>query len=170
MQRSRILSLREKFKDNILYQAGYSEEFTLEKILGINESEALNTLPKWILINRMSQEQLELLLDKLEIDVPESCPKSRQALAKFTLSIYAKWDKVLNNDSISVKTLRNIFKQKCGASSDLAVMKREIQKCIKLIDPGDEILYMWITSNAHSFSPALFRIPGPTIHKNRINT
>ena len=50
MQRSRILSLREKIKDNILYQAEYSEEFTLEEILGINESEALNTLPKWILI------------------------------------------------------------------------------------------------------------------------
>ena len=45
MQRSRILSLRDNFKDNILYQVGISETLSLEEASGMTESEALKSLP-----------------------------------------------------------------------------------------------------------------------------
>ena len=90
----------------------------------------------------MTQEQLELLIDGLKIDKPERCPKSRQALAKLVLRTFTKWDRVLNSDKITVKTLRKIFKDKCGNSSDLAEVKSAIMKRIKLIVPGEESLYM----------------------------
>ena len=118
----------------------------------------------------MTKEQLLNLTVDLNISIPKSSPRTRKSLVDIVSNHYRRWEYALDRDKISLSSLKKIFEEKCGPSDNLIRIKCQIRKRIQISVPGDEIMYMWLTTNREGFVPVLFRIPGSTIHKNRITS
>ena len=169
MQKMNFLQLRPEHKDNILYQLGYSEELSLEQLLDVTENDVLNSIPYWMIINRLSKKQLTLLAMEKEITVPENCTRTREALMNIVMSAYDEWDETLNNANC-LSDLLDGFPDEEDFSFDFEKGKQDIRQSLRPITPGEEILMMWITTNSTGFCPTLKRFPGPKICKNMITS
>ena len=170
MQRVQFLDLRPENKQNILYQLGYSADISLEKQLGVTESEALNNIPYWISIPKLSAAQLTLLAIDQSIEIPKNCTRTREALSRIILENYNRWDNVLNDESCSRPDLLETFDHVEDFSFHVPTAKIEIRKIIQPIRPGKEIIILWLTTEYCGFCPTVRRVPGPTIHKRLINS
>ena len=167
MQKTKLVQLKPENEDNILYQIGYNENISLSGILDVEEKYVLASLPYWLIIPRLTSEQLTMLAHKHKIEIPEKCTKTRAALVKIVMAAYDKWDKILNNKSITMVDLFTNFEHVQGFSVDLS--KDDIKALINPIRHGDEVLLMWLTTDGEKFYPTLRRIPGPTINKEMVS-
>ena len=86
-------------KGDILFQLGFSEGLTLEKLLGVRKEDVLTSIPYWMVIPRLTKKQLASVAKEKNITVPENCTRTRDALCKIILSAYDKWDDTLSNAS-----------------------------------------------------------------------
>ena len=169
MQKSQILRLKEENKGNLLYQCGFKLGLSLEDITGFTEEEALTSLPSWIILTHMTQCQLQILAADLGVPIPNTCTKTRKSLADLLVGLYSRWEGYLKTCS-TTSELRKYFKGKCGQGTDINEVRAHIKREIKIIIPGEEIIYMWVTTDNKGFCPILFRTPGPTTNKKIITS
>jgi hypothetical protein len=169
MQKVKFLNLRPEHKENLLFQVGYPADISLSKLFG-GEDEVFSSIPHWIIIPGLSSTQLIMLANDQAIVIPENCCKTRDSLSKLILKAYNQWDKVLQNGSCTLLDLLSTFEHIDDFSYDVTQGKRDIRLKIRPINPGDEVLILWVTADCKGFCPTLKRVPGPTIHKNLVTT
>ena len=109
-----------------------------------------------------------LAMDK-NIKIPPTCTRTREALVKVVLSAYDTWDKALNNAN-HLFDLLEAFPNEEDFSFEFEKGKQDIRRSLHPIEPGEEILMMWITTDSTGFCPTLKRCPGPKICKNYITS
>ena len=163
-QKTRFLSIRPDHLDNILYQCGYAKNLSLEKLLGVTEAEALDKLPFWIIVPRMTQSQLNSYVRTQGIEVPTKCSKTRDSLCKLVLKTYSEWHKVLSDEATTIPDIISTIDY-IDDWKDASHAKEMMRRKLNLLDPGDESLIMWLTTNADGFCPILKKTPGPHTHK-----
>ena len=169
MQKTRMLDLLPEKKDNLLYQCGYIGDISLSSVLMISEKDALKILPYWIVLKRMTAPQLQRFCNKVRIDIPRKCTKTRESLCKVVEAKYAEWDAVLSNPDTDLGDLMETFDY-IDDWNDVSEAKDYFQKRNKLMEPGDEILIMWLTANKEGFSPIIKKTPGAHTHKMLITS
>ena len=99
-------------KDNLLFQCGY-DNVNLAEILNVSEEEALNKLPYWIILPRLTRAQLLLLMVDLKLQLPTNFSRTRKSLCDLLLLKYSEWEEVLEtkkNDTLDLLQFLIIFK------------------------------------------------------------
>ena len=110
-----------------------------------------------------------MLAIERNIVIPPTCTRTREALVKVVLSAYDAWDDALNK-ATSLFDLLEAFPNEEDFSFEFKKGKQDIRRIWSPIQPGEEILMMWITTDSTGFCPTLKRCPGPKICKNLITT
>ena len=95
--------------------------------------------------------------------------RTEETLHKHVLSAYDKWDTTLIQAS-SLYDLLEDFPSKDNFSLEFQDRKKDIRKSLNPIIPGEEIIIMWLTTDAAGFRPTLNRFPGPKINRNLITS
>ena len=165
MQKTHFLDLLPEKKDNILYQCGYTlSGISLGSLLQTNEKHALTSLPYWIVLKRMTAQQLQRFCRSSGIEIPNKCTLTRDSLYSIVKRKYDEWDKVLNDRSTGLPDLLTVFGS-LDDCNDICEAKAFCRNKIKLMIPGDEILVMWLTANKKGFCPIIKKTPGAHTHK-----
>ena len=74
------------------------------------------------------------------------------------------------NRASSLYDLLEAFPDKDNFSFDLEKGKKDIRRSLGPIEPGEEIMIMWITTDSNGFCPTLKRFPGPKINKSLLTS
>ena len=162
MQKSKFLQLKTSKKDNLLFQCDYND-VNLTQILEVTEEEALNKLPYWIVLPRLTKAQLLLVVGDLNIQLPSKCSKSRKSLCDLLLFKYNEWERVLKDEKTDISDLLLSFSDIKPISLNLKEAKKELNKKIQILVPGDEIIINWITTDCKGFCPSKETGTGTTL-------
>ena len=170
MQKTNFIDLLPENKDNILYQCGYtSSGISLGSLLQRKEKHVLTSLPYWIVLKRMTAQQLQRFCRSSGVDIPNKCSMTRESLYSLVKAKYDEWDKVLNDPNTELPDLIEAF-DSVDDCEDICEAKAFIRNKIKLMLPGDEILVMWLTANKKGFCPIIKKTPGSHTHKMLITS
>ena len=165
MENTHFLDLLPEKKDNILYQCGYtSSGISLGSLLLTNEKHALTSLSYWIVLKRMTAQQLQRFCRSSGVHIPNKCSMTRESLYSLVKAKYDEWNKVLNDPNTELPDLIEAF-DFVDDCEDICEAKALIRNKIKLMLPGDEILVMWLTANKKGFCPIIKKTPGAHTHK-----
>ena len=111
----------------------------------------------------MTAQQLQRFCRSSGIEIPNNCTLTRESLYSVVKGKYDKWYKVLNDPSIKLPALKEAFGSIDGCN-DVCEAKAFCRNKIKLMEPGDEILVMWLTANKKGFCPIIKKTPGSHTH------
>ena len=101
----------------------------------------LTSLPYWILLKRMTAQQLQRFCRSTGVEIPKKCTLIRESLYSVAKYKYDQWDKVLNDPSTQLSDLIEAFGS-IDNCYDVCEAKAFCRKKIMLMEPGDEILVM----------------------------
>ena len=164
MQKTKFLQLKTSKNDNLLFQCDY-DDVSLSQVLNVTEEEALNKLPYWIVLPRLTKAQLLLLVGDLNIKLPSKCSKSRKSLCDLLLVKYNEWERVLKDEKTDISDLLQTFCHNQPISLNLKEAKKELSDKIQILVPGDEVIINWITTDCKGFCPIKKQVPGPHSHR-----
>ena len=89
----------------------------------------------------MTAQQLHRFCRDHNIAIPKSCTLTRQSLYDIVKTQYAKWDKVLSNQSTELHQLITIF-DSIDDWNDVCEAKEYLRNKFNLLEPGNEVLVM----------------------------
>ena len=164
MQKTRFIQMKTSKKDNLLFQCGYNN-VNLAEILNVSEEEALNKLPYWIILPRLTRAQLLLLVVDLNLQLPTNFSRTRKSLCALLLSKYSEWEEVLGTKNTDNLDLLQSFDNFQPSSLKPSKVKKQLKDKIRILIPGDEIIINWITTDIKGFCPIKNQVPGPQSHR-----
>ena len=99
IQKTKLLQLKPEHKSNLLYQVGYNKNLSLANVFDEQEMQVLVSLPYYLVLTKLTSEQLTMLAHKLGIKIPKKCTKTRAALLNVVTEAYDAWYEMLNKET-----------------------------------------------------------------------